>query len=69
MRVPGAPLTTTRPFHSSGKRITNCASLSQPLWVLNEEVSRKCPSTWMPGTSVGLRVPGACSPDQSAGSV
>jgi len=41
VRVPGAPLTTSLPFQSSGTRITNWESWFHPWWVLLVEVSGK----------------------------
>ena len=41
VRVPGAPLTTSRPFQWSGRRTTNCESWFHPWWVLEVEVSGK----------------------------
>jgi hypothetical protein len=40
-RTPGAPVTTSPPFHRSGSRITNCASCCQPWVLLNVDVSGK----------------------------
>ena len=50
-------------------RITNWLSWFQPWLVLVVEVSGKYPSTWMPGTPLGVTVPAACRPAQSAGLV
>jgi len=40
-RLPGAPLTTTLPFHRSGSRMTNWASWFQPWLVFVRDVSGK----------------------------
>ena len=40
-RVPGAPLTTSLPFHLAGSRMTNWESWFQPLLVFEVEASGK----------------------------
>ncbi len=41
LRLPGAPVTTSPPFQSSGMRMTNWLSWFQPLLVFVVEVSGK----------------------------
>jgi hypothetical protein len=65
LRTPGAPVTTSPPFHCSGSRITNWLSEPQPYVVLVVESSRKWPSTCRPAPAGGFVDALACSVSQS----